>query len=336
MAVFISTTTDSFEEVRSAERYNFETERGVRRPIRGIELKNESFAYIRAVKSNGEPILLLDGGARDTPAEALYGMSFGSTSFLLQQVSEGRTEKSQIVETFGEDFIFLFGERPRVIDCAGILMNTKDFNWKNEFLANYESTLRGTRLLEQDARVYLTYDDVMVEGYILSTSLNLNTGDPYQASFQFQLFVTNYMFLNPPGTVRIPGYDTDLPPDDLDQQLDRPPTYEDRDEYVYPGQIAQFYGEEQPPVGAPASGLDAGEIARLELRQAGVDADLAEHQRLLVGDNAFHGRVYAATCGILQARGSLEDMAGFVASQVGWELEPPIPVIELPEIPVFP
>lgn len=340
MAVFISTSVDSFEEVRRAQKYN--TVASVRRPIKGIELKDESFAYLRVVRSDGEVVFMIDGGARPEDVHGDIGVGRGTTSFLLQAVSEQRVEKSQIVETFGEDFIFLFGERPRMVTFSGVLLNTKDFNWKNEFLHNYEMYFRGTRTLEMDARVYLTFDDVMCEGYVLSTSVDMNSDNRNLAQFSFQMFVTAYSFLRNPGTAVIPGYGTDLPPDNLDQVItDRKIVYADRDEFVTPGDIGWHYGETPDytspwgaavdnAVGIIQDNIGAALVMLSELTEMGVDASAPLYQAILMGPNAYRGVPAPDQTGVMQLKGDIATI------HHNWGLEPPPPHEILPALPELP
>lgn len=200
MATFISVTTSPFEEVREAARTR-QQYWGVRRPVRGIQLKEETFAVIRVLTATNEEVQLLDSGS-STYGDDEIGRSGVLSNFLLQSVQEQRAEKQQIVETFGEDYIFFFGERPRFIRFSGLLLNTADFNWKSEFWENYDRNLRGTRLVELNARLYIYYDDVVVEGYIIDAGTNLETGKPYAVDFQFTLFVTNYAHLSNVGSIR--------------------------------------------------------------------------------------------------------------------------------------
>jgi len=218
MAVFISVTTNSFQSTFEQQSNALRGGALVRRPLRGIVLKEESFAYLRVVRSDGTPIHVLDGGAKPVPgddSESPVGTSPGTTNFLLQQVSEQRMEKQQVVETFGEDYIFFFGEKPRFVSFMGTLMNTQNFNWKNEFQANYDQILRGTKLLEADARAYMTFDDTMVEGYVTDSSVVLDTGSPYEARFSFQMFVTNHTTVSraATGSISIPALESALAPE---------------------------------------------------------------------------------------------------------------------------
>jgi hypothetical protein len=177
-------------EVRSA------LQRDVRRPTRGIVLKDNTYATLRVLLSNGLALPLVNAGSRTGEMDGNMMKSKSYSNFLIQQVQEERVEKQQIVETFGEAFIFFFGERPRILGVQGILINTFDFNWEAEWLYNYENYLRGSKCVENDARVYLTYDDTMVSGYIMSTSSVKNSQERNHVPFSFQMFVTDYTNLS--------------------------------------------------------------------------------------------------------------------------------------------
>jgi hypothetical protein len=196
MAVFISVTTDAFTDTNTRQR---PPQDNVRRPLRGITIKEDTYAVLRARTSTGQDIPFLDSGSPSV--EDGIGRSAFYANFLVQQIQEQRVEKQQIVETFGEDYIYFFGERPRFLNVSGMLLNTKDFDWKNEFWENYETNLRGTRLVEQNARLYFYFDDVVVEGYIVSAASTQETMNPYHMQFQFQMFVCNYAILSNVGSV---------------------------------------------------------------------------------------------------------------------------------------
>lgn len=217
MAAFIELQADGFQSVLSDvsdKGFDFV---GVRRPFRGYEIKEDTYCVMKVIRSNGREVPLVDAGSKITKkshairsetrksrdgsesqqylVEPSEGMTFNYSNFIAQAIVEARSEKSQIVETFGEPYIFFFGEKPRILNVQGLLMNTLDFNWKNEFWKNYEHYLRGTRLVELDARVYLYYDDQIVEGYILDAQASHDSGLPYHVPFNFTVFVTAHTFL---------------------------------------------------------------------------------------------------------------------------------------------
>ena len=164
--------------------------RTVRRPVRGITLKEDTFATMRVVTGDGKHILLTDAGGKKGNQSLRQTEVY--SNFLLQQVNEERMEKQQILETFGEPYIFLFGERARIMTFSGVLLNTFDFNWEAEWWENYELYLRGTRCVENDARVFMAFDQTLVSGYIIGSSSGKNTQEPNHVNFQFTMFLTGY------------------------------------------------------------------------------------------------------------------------------------------------
>jgi hypothetical protein len=214
MAVFIEIQADKFKNILqdlSMARPQFEN---VRRPFRGIEIKEDTYAVLKVIRSNGKDIGLFDSGARlngysgdhNTPQDwsdpdyknarfPAEGSTFNYSNFIAQQVVDARQEKSQVVETFGEPYIFFFGEKPRILQVSGVLFNTFDFAWKTEFMRNYEKYLRGTKLVEMNARTYFYYDDQIVEGYMLNAQVVDTADTPYHVQFMFNLFVTSHIYL---------------------------------------------------------------------------------------------------------------------------------------------
>jgi hypothetical protein len=168
--------------------------------LRGIQIEEDTYAVMRVLKLDGEEIPLFDSSSPDVDGNNI-GRSSNYANFIIQSAQEQRMEKQQIVETFGESYIFFFGERPRFINFTGVLVNTKDFNWKSEFLENYDRYLRGTKLVEQNARLYMYFDDVVVEGYLVQSQVSTMADSPYMVQFQFQMFVCQYTTLSNVGSV---------------------------------------------------------------------------------------------------------------------------------------
>jgi hypothetical protein len=209
MATYVEMRTDGFarnlDDIVDKKALDFE---GVRRPLRGVEIKDDTYAIIKVIRSDGKEVPLVDSGSkvtanslgirgaveelREVPPE---GSTFNYSNFIAQQVIDARAEKQQIVETFGEPYIFFYGEKPRIMQVQGLLMNTLDFNWKNEFWKNYETYLRGTKLVELDARIYFYFDDQIVEGYMLDAQASHSADFPYHVPFQFTLFVTAHTYI---------------------------------------------------------------------------------------------------------------------------------------------
>lgn len=176
----------------------------IRRPVRGIQAKEDSFATLRVVAGNGKAIPIIDGGSNrkhkvkpEDKDEVFFSVGNKRatdiySNFFIQSVSEERAEKQQILETFGEPYIFLFGERARMITFSGILLNTFDFNWEGEWWHNYENYLRGTKCVENDARIFLSFEETLVTGYIIGSSAAKSAQERNWINFQFTMFQTGY------------------------------------------------------------------------------------------------------------------------------------------------
>lgn len=187
----------------------------IRRPVRGIAIKEDTFATLRVVAGNGKTVPIIDAGSRrkDAGTNRIFEVDGKRatdvySNFLIQNVNEERAEKHQILETFGEPFVFFFGERARMITFSGILLNTFDFNWEAEWWHNYDNFLRGTRCVENDARVFLSFDETLVTGYITMAAASKNAQDKNFVNFQFGMFVTGYTNFSKIGNPNaLPGLD---------------------------------------------------------------------------------------------------------------------------------
>lgn len=114
-----------------------------------------------------------------------------NTKFFLEQVQENREEKVQVIDTFGEWVAFFFGRKPEVYSYAGTLLNAKNHDWKNEFQINYDQFLRGSQAVKHKATVFLHYDDVIVEGFILNSSIQMVASADGAVPFSFNMLVIN-------------------------------------------------------------------------------------------------------------------------------------------------
>jgi len=117
------------------------------------------------------------------------------TKFILESVQEAHSERQQVVETFGDFYVFMYGERPPIYNFGGTLINSRKANWLADFMLMYERYLRGTRCTEHKARVLLTYGGRQVEGYIINTSNQTAASTQEGVSFSFQMIVTSRKLL---------------------------------------------------------------------------------------------------------------------------------------------
>jgi len=176
----------------------------VRRPVRGIQIKADTYATIRVVRADGSMLPLFDAGGQIPENQVGPATSVAYSNFLVQSITESRTEKQQIVETFGEPYIFFYGEQPRMLSVSGTLLNTADFNWRAEWWQNYNLYLRGTKCVENRSRVWLVWDDILVEGYLLKAEAAEQAQQPNAIQFSFILFLTNYQNFSDIGNYHFP------------------------------------------------------------------------------------------------------------------------------------
>lgn len=195
MSVFIEARTEPFANARSdLANSTWDgtrlSDHPVRRPLRGHQPKEETYAVIRIMGPDGTFMPVFDAAGEIHVEEEGINKTQYWTNFLLQSVVVQRQECTQIVTTFGDSYLFLFGEQPEQWQCSGVLLNTADFNWRSEFWANYDKYFRATRLVELGARLYLIYDDVILEGYMTGAQAQEMCQDKEIIPFNFTIFKT--------------------------------------------------------------------------------------------------------------------------------------------------
>lgn len=174
----------------------------VRRPVRGIQIKDDTYAIIQVRSADGVSKPLIDAGGPLPSGN--FSTTYKYSNFLIQSIQQQRVEKKQIVETFGEPYIFFFGQHPVMLQVSGVLLNTEDYNWRAEFMQNYDTQLRGTACVQNKTRVYLSWDTIVTEGYILECSTQEVAAERQWLNFSFQMFLTNYADVSPIGLSNFP------------------------------------------------------------------------------------------------------------------------------------
>lgn len=155
-------------------------------------------------------------GASGEDYDGEYRPIYTTSDFILENVNMQDAEKYQLIETFGENLIYFFGNRPKIYTFAGHLLNTLDLEWKNNFLSAYENYMRGTKCVENNARAYIIYEDSIIEGYILNISLALNSANTNFCPFNFSMYVTNALTIN---RLKWPQDNSDLDPQRTDSTI---------------------------------------------------------------------------------------------------------------------
>lgn len=113
------------------------------------------------------------------------------TKFILEGINEGHSERSQIVETFGEFYVFFYGERPPIYNFRGTLINSKNANWLADFHYYYENHIRGTKCVERNARIVMTYGGRQIEGYLLAINTQTDASNEMAVPVTMQVVVTS-------------------------------------------------------------------------------------------------------------------------------------------------
>lgn len=166
---------------------------------RQLQSKRDQPAIIRLVQHSSRSASAIDGREAGPGGwnEPWVNLIPPNTKFFLETVTENREEKVQIVDTFGEFVAFFFGARPEVYTYTGTLLNSMNHNWKNEFMLNYEHFLRGSQAVKNRASIFLQYDDVIVEGFMLNSQTRQTAVEDKAIPFQFNLLVLNRSPLSP-------------------------------------------------------------------------------------------------------------------------------------------
>ncbi len=208
--------------------FNIDDIQQVSRPLRGIKAKPETHAFVQVIRADGSVVKVFNKLGRilddkekrsqqgiNLPLEVAKGLdealnvadaqielrddkksgpnSAAWTDWILQSVQENRVEKTQIVETFGSSYLYAFGERPRSLVFNGLLLNTADYNWRSIFWENWDNYFRATRLVELNARMYISWDDIVVEGYPINAVAAQTADSPNAMTFSFNFYVTRYI-----------------------------------------------------------------------------------------------------------------------------------------------
>lgn len=161
---------------------------------RQIATKQDKEAVIRLVAKDKNYRSDQSKGAKS--ANPLKNVIPPFTKFFLEGVSESRMEKAQVIETFGEFVAFFFGRRPEVYQFSGRLLNTKNHDWKNDFQEAYDKFLRGTKAVENGATVFIQYDDVLAEGFLMGCNLEYRGVSNNECPFGFSMLVTRRAPIN--------------------------------------------------------------------------------------------------------------------------------------------
>lgn len=106
-----------------------------------------------------------------------YGV-FNNFSIVSLQESKGNILK--IHQNFAGNWnAFFMGEKPETIELSGILLDSPEFPYYQEFMIAYDKYLSGKKCIQNNMRMILSIDGKLIDGYIVqvrtSTSSNVNS-----------------------------------------------------------------------------------------------------------------------------------------------------------------
>ena len=165
----------------------------VRRPLRGVVVRPNSYASLTVSSTtSASPRLYSTTVAPLNAGDP--GMTASTTDFIVQSVSVQRSEKFQPIPTFGASLGYFFGEQHYFLSVRAILLDTEDFPWKRDWWANYEESLRGTKLAERGERAVLNVNGALVEGYLTQAGTDENANEEGYCQLSFTIWVTNIVY----------------------------------------------------------------------------------------------------------------------------------------------
>lgn len=116
--------------------------------------------------------------------------------FLLQNISISQTEKSQIFDLFGDNYVvYYLGRNPTTVSIDGVTIDDVENNWWYRFMTGYQNFLRGTSTATSRTLVEFITCNMQVIGTIMNLSTNQNSARDTDISFGMQILVKTITFI---------------------------------------------------------------------------------------------------------------------------------------------
>jgi hypothetical protein len=156
------------------------------RPDEGRSGRVQGLTVARLYITGDRDFDLLPGPAKNFSIGSFIG-------FFLQEVTERNSEKSQISPLNGDGYAAYFsGKEPSVYSFSGILLNTRQDQWRSTFTYLYDNLLRGSKITGLSRMVQVAYDDKVVTGSMMNLNQVLSTSpDETSTRFTFDLLVAS-------------------------------------------------------------------------------------------------------------------------------------------------
>lgn len=129
----------------------------------------------------------------------LFSTEFSSgpyNRFLLTAVDVSYSEKTQIVTTFGDnEVVYYFGKNPVIMTIQGVLIDSLFADWFTNFVKNYQTFMRGTKLAQNFEMLELLLPNMRVVGSIISLSHHQDSARDTDIPFSIQFYAKSIEML---------------------------------------------------------------------------------------------------------------------------------------------
>jgi len=187
MPKFILIRRKAFRDLERDQFSNrFGSQANVRRPYMGIQAGEDVHSTITVVTRDGKKLDLLD-----LNSVSRTGKTKHYTNFIVQGFQRAAQEKYNIQETWGEEWLNVYGKKPEIFTVSGMLVSSKNFPWESEFWFNYENVLRSTKLAEIGGRIFLEIGNMFYTGYMLDAQATRSYEVENRVPFSFHFYITH-------------------------------------------------------------------------------------------------------------------------------------------------
>jgi hypothetical protein len=122
------------------------------------------------------------------PSEPYYGVF---NNFSLLSVGESSDQIVKVHQNFSGNWsAFFMGRKPQIVTFSGFFMDSREYPYYQEFMVAYEKYLAGRKCVENRMRMKVLYDGKIVEGYILTISINTTADTIMMKQFSFSVLIT--------------------------------------------------------------------------------------------------------------------------------------------------
>ncbi len=176
--------------------------------------------------------------------------------FSVSSLQEPDEERYQIKSTFGADFLYTFGRRPRLMTLTGQVLNGKvdvrfggqqfSMDWKNAMQRKYDKYYRATECQKRQKKIVIYAQDTVYEGFLLNMQTFVGSESQSAAQVTITFMVARLEYLaqadeNIPGAIRSNGgiVPNRTVPSDLFERISRGEAVKD-EEVVPPPKVESY------------------------------------------------------------------------------------------------